>query len=574
MSAINTNGPHAERLLADMDLQDEGLPVTQEDWRKFREKSQQQISARLKGKALPDILLNFQKELMRSTSQYSVTVADKGRRTGATWGIGSDAVLTSGASRQSGGMDTLYIGYNLDMAREFIDNCAMWAKAFMPLCSEVDEFLFQDQQEGKEDRHIKAFRITFASGFEIVALSSRPRSLRGKQGYIILDEFAFHDEPDALLKAAMALLIWGGKVLVISTHNGADNAFNVLIEDIRKGDYGEDANVVRCTFDDAVRDGLYERICLIKGKEWTAEGEAKWRQNIRNLYRSGAAEELDCIPADGEGVYLPRSVIQACMVPPDNVVTLICPKKFELQPDHIKTSYIADWLDQHVAPLLRQLDERLRHGFGLDFARSGDASVYVPITIERDTSNRVPFTVEMRNVPYEQQKHICIWITEHLPRFQGGQCDSTGNGAYLGEVLQQQFGETRIERVILSQPWYADNMPRMKAGMEDRTLLFPANDNNEMDLRQVQMVRGIPKVPDNAKTKGTDGLPRHGDFAIALCLAKASTRMEAAEYEYSGTSTSDLRRAGGARGMAMNVRDDHDDDNRGRSGRFTKGGAW
>lgn len=65
---------------------------------------------------------------------------------------------------------------------------------------------------------IAAGRFTFASGFEIVALSSKPRGLRGRQGYVIIDEAAFHDDLPEVLKAAMALLMWGGKVLVISTH--------------------------------------------------------------------------------------------------------------------------------------------------------------------------------------------------------------------------------------------------------------------------------------------------------------------------------------------------------------------
>ncbi len=113
----------------------------------------------------------------RRSTAWSLT--DKSRRVGATWGVGADAVLTAGSARTEGGMDVLYIGYNLDMAREFIDCCGMWAKAFMPACSEVSEFLFVEEGEKGAEKSIKAFRITFASGFEIVALSSKPRSLRG-----------------------------------------------------------------------------------------------------------------------------------------------------------------------------------------------------------------------------------------------------------------------------------------------------------------------------------------------------------------------------------------------------------
>ena len=100
----------------------------------------------------------------------------------------------------------------------------------------MEEFLFDD---GDPDKQIKAFRIKFACGFQIIALPSRPRSLRGMQGFVIIDEAAFHEDLKELMKAAIALLIWGGRVLVISTHNGEDNYFNQLVKEARAGNgYG------------------------------------------------------------------------------------------------------------------------------------------------------------------------------------------------------------------------------------------------------------------------------------------------------------------------------------------------
>lgn len=54
-------------------------------------------------------------------------------------------------------------------------------------------------------RRSTPFRIKFASGFEIMALSSAPRGLRIKQGVVIIDEAAFVDNLKELLKAALAL---------------------------------------------------------------------------------------------------------------------------------------------------------------------------------------------------------------------------------------------------------------------------------------------------------------------------------------------------------------------------------
>src|SRR5690606_4884237 len=106
-----------------------------------------------------------------------------------------------------------------------------------------------------DERAIKTYTIRFASGFRIVALSSRPANLRGKQGVVVIDEAAFHGQLDELLKAALALLIWGGRVRVISTHNGDVNPFNELVNEIRSG--GRKGTVHRIDFHQAVEDGLY-----------------------------------------------------------------------------------------------------------------------------------------------------------------------------------------------------------------------------------------------------------------------------------------------------------------------------
>jgi phage FluMu gp28-like protein len=527
-------------------------PISAEQWAEHRREAMQSLPAGLDG--LPDVLMPFQQELVAAVGETQLIVAEKSRRTGATWGLGSEAVLTSAAQKSAGGMDTLYLGYNLDMAREFIDVCAMWAKAFNQVASAVQEFLFTEQDDKGADRAIQAFRISFASSFEIVALSSRPRSLRGRQGLVILDEFAFHDDADELLKAAMALLIWGGKVVVISTHNGVDNPFNALIEEIRAK--RRPGIVVRCTFDDALRQGLYQRVCLVTGEEWSPEAEAAWRADIRAFYGDAAGEELDCIPAQGTGVYMTGGLIEACMTADAPVLRLRCPDGFELRSETERHSYVAAWLEQNVTPILATLNKNLRHAYGFDFGRIGDLSVFVPLAEQPNLVLRAPFLLELRNVPFKQQEQILYFIVDRLPRFTNGKHDARGNGQYLAEVAQQRYGATRIEQVMLSQPWYLENMPVMKAAFEDRLILLPLDADVKGDVRLVKSVRGIPMVPPESHTRGTDGGQRHGDAAIAICLAVAAAKADAIEYGYRPVAPASI---GGLRD-----RPNHDDDFTGR----------
>lgn len=511
----------------DPDELDTAQLVTEEDWSRHRRAMLSGMPPELAGKELPDVLLEHQKELLAATAEHRLVVTDKSRRVGATWGVGADAVLTAGSARNEGGMDVLYIGYNLDMAREFIDCCGMWAKAFMPACSEVSEFLFTEEGEKGAEKSIKAFRITFASGFEIVALSSKPRSLRGRQGYVIIDEYAFHDDPGELLKAAMALLIWGGKVLVISTHNGVDNPFNELIQEIRAGK--RPGKVVRVTFDDALENGLYQRVCLKTGETWTAEAEAKWRAEIYKSYGSGADEELRCIPSQGSGAYLPRTLIVARMHLHIPVIRYKSPAGFVDWPADLRKAEIDEFGTEKLLPLLKALDPTLRSCFGQDFGRSGDLSVIHPLQLRSNLSLITPFLLELRDVPFESQRQIIVFMRKHLPRFFHAAFDATGNGAAHAEAARQEFGVSLVSEIKLSETWYMLNMPKLKAAFEDGSFELPQDDDVLTDYRAIKMTRGIAKVPVDARSQGADGHERHGDTAIAGALAIYASEQQSGE---------------------------------------------
>ena len=100
------------------------------------------------------------------------------------------------------------------------------------------------------------------------------------------------------------------------------------------------------------------------------------------------------------------------------------------------------------------------------------------------------------------------------------------------EVAAQRYGSTRIHRVMLSQQWYIDQMPRYKAAFEDGNITIPRDDGLLTDHRAVQMIKGVPKVPDGAKAKDADGGERHGDSAIAGALAWFATQNGAAPIEF------------------------------------------
>lgn len=476
--------------------------------------------------------------LMRHQAQWlridaALKVCAKGRRTGITFAEALDDTLVAGAKRAAGGMDVFYIPDVKDKGLEFVGYAATFARVIAEAqgqgLSAIEQFLFDDQDEKGNTRKITAWRIRFASGFKIVALSSRPASLRGLQGKVVIDEAAFHGDVQAVLDAATALLIWGGRIAIISSHNGRANPFNQLILDIEKGLYGPttDAAVFTATFDDAVGNGLYERVCFVNRWTPSAEGKKKWYTRIRTAYgprKAAMREELDAIPRHGSGLALPGIWIDAAMAESRPVLRLVLDDDFTARPDSERRAWVEDWIARHLAPLLKQLDPERRHVFGQDFARHRDFSVIMPYEIAADRRRRVPFAVEMHKVPARQQEQILWALIDGLPRFGGGAMDATGSGQTLAEYTADKFGHSRIHQVNLSRAWYGQYMPKFIEGFEDGAIDLPRDDNLANDLRAIEEVDGIPMVQKarTADVKDPD-LYRHGDAAVALCLGWYAT---------------------------------------------------
>ncbi len=481
-----------------------------------------QVPVRLPNTALvdaPAVLMDYQKRWVADPSPLKVE--EKSRRTGLTWAEASDNVLSAASHRSAGGQNVYYIAYNQDMTIEYIQACGMWARVFNYAASEIEEGFWDGQDDA--DKHIKTYTIKFpGSGFRIVALSSRPSNLRGRQGTIVIDEAAFHEKLAELLKAALAMLIWGGKVRVISTHNGVDNPFNELVNDIRAGK--RKGVVHRVTFKEAVQDGLYRRVCMRLGKEWSAADEAAWMADVYAFYGDGATEELDCIPANSGGAWLSRALIESRMNSATPVLRWECKAGFELLSDAVRRAECNDWLVEHLLPLLEALPKNAISFNGEDFGRTGDLTVHVPLLQLQNLVRKVPFIVELRNVPFRQQEQIAFFLLDRLPRFMGGAFDARGNGQFLAEVAMQRYGASRIQQVMLSESWYREHMPPVKAALEDGTLTdLPKDADVLADLRAVQMVHGVPRIPET-RTTGEDKGKRHGDAAVAVALAYFASR--------------------------------------------------
>jgi phage FluMu gp28-like protein len=473
--------------------------------------------------------MQHQKDWLADTSDLKL--AEKGRRTGITYAEALDDTLIAASARNAGGQNSFYIGDTKDKGREFIGYVAHFAKVVMKELSTIEEFLFEDKSADGKSKFIQAYRVQFASGFRVEALSSRPANIRGLQGIVVIDEAAFHRDVREVIDAVNALLIWGGKVRVISTHFGVLNPFNELVREAvaKKNSF----RVHHIPFALAVINGLFKRVCLITGKVWTPEAEIAWEAKIRGAYgtRTAAmAQELDCIPSEQEGAALTRVLIESRMEPAP-IVRLTLPDAFKNLPDDVRSTQIKDWLATQVLPHLKKLNPMRCHVAGQDFARKADVSALKFFEIGVDLKRRTALLIEMRNVPFDQQREILYYTFDRVPRFGGAALDAGGNGSYLAEKAKQRYGE-HVHEVVFSTAWYRLNAIPYIEAFSDGTVTLARDEDVLRDHQSLAYVNGICKVPDDTRFKGADGLDRHGDTAIAGMLAFYASNQDIAFYDY------------------------------------------
>lgn len=418
------------------------------------------------------LLLPFQAKANLLMHQTRLLVIEKSRRIGLSWGVAAEAVLTAAAQRSAGGMKVFYTCYNQDITREFIEYCAMWSKAFSYGLGEIVE---EDIFDEEEKRPIKTFRIDYASGFSIVALVSSPRALRGRQGLVIIDEAAFVTDLTETLKAGLALLIRGGRLVVISTHNGIDNPFNQLIDDIRSGRRA--GKTMKITFMDAIADGLYERIALMGQNDGLAKEE--WIAGIYAFYGDLADEELDCIPAAGSG----------CFVDPALVVAA-----------------------QHDDAGKPELYAKGLCVGGRDVARRRDLAVMWVFELVNDIL-WLRERREERGITFRAQDDIFEGQFKRYRILRYG-VDQTGMGEKVVEDAVADFGD-RVQGVLFTGPNKLDMATAMKKRFENGTIRIPDDPAIRTDFRAIKKAKAagdtVRLVNDNDEV--------HADLFWACALA-------------------------------------------------------
>lgn len=469
----------------------------------------------------------YQRKWVRDES--TIKICEKSRQTGITWSTALEAALLAGMRAQDGGKNCRYVTHKQPDAKTFIGYVVYWAEKLRmahqlirPESASGSEFLKQE--------------VRFASGNIVEALSRNPTNARGGKGYLILDEAAYIDLEDFIASGA-AYQIWGGRIAIISTHNGVNNAFNRRVEMALQGEY--EASHHKVTLKQALAEGLYRRRCFVQGVPWTEEGERIFEASLRKNAGIYAAQEYDCQPAGGEDEFIASSVVENCMTKLFKVERLHKTSEFSSLDPETRDFQVLLWCKKTLYPHMDKLNNESAEVYvGYDFARMSNSDVS-SIAIGRMKEGmmlEVPLVVEMRGIPGRQQTLVLEFLINRLQHFQCLAVDADGVGIDVAERAKDRW-KRRCLMVGISEKnggeggwskiWPKALIP-YRQSMQDCLVLLPRDNDVYKDHLMFSTIGGHPGLPKD-RVKGADGLPRHADTAVSCMLCHFASRSNAGQ---------------------------------------------
>lgn len=454
---------------------------------------------------LSTYFLGYQIEWLQDQSRLKEW--EKSRRIGASYVQSYED--TRDAARSDKPLDVWFSSADESAAKEYIRYVAQWARILNIAATDLGETVISKNDD------IKALTVQFANGKRVNALSSNPKAFRSKGGKLVLDEFAFHGDQDAMWKAARPIITWGFPARIISTYNGKGNRYYRMISDAKKAiaEGRKPAwSLHTTTIVDAVNDGLADRIM---GRPLTQAEREAWIEAEHESVGDEDAwqQEYMCTPVDEASAWLPWELIVACESPD--------------------------------AGRIEKLDPRGECFIGWDVARTGDKSVIWTVQREGDVFWTRDVKV-MRRAPFAEQLHE-FDVRMRLYNARRACIDKTGLGMPIVEEAQARWGEYRIEGVTFTGEVKQHLATYGKQMFEDKRVRIPVS----RDIRDSHhAVRRLTTVAGNPRFDADRNEAGHADefWAHMLALHAGETNLQPAAGESIDADTDAYRSSGFGRG--------------------------
>lgn len=331
-------------------------------------------------------------------------------------------------------------------ALEWMRKAHEWAEAYKVAIADALEV-----RDGPEAL-LKSAEIQFPNGSRIVAIPANPDTARGYSANIVLDEFAFHERPDAIWRSIFPSVtnpLKGAlRLRVVSTPNGLGNKFADLwqMADRREGGWVGH----RMTIYDAAEQGLPIDIAALRSGLADPEG---W------------AQEYECQFLDQAAVLLSYELLAGV----ESV------EATEAQPPEF-------------------------------WASAGQRRLYTGIDFGRKRNLTVAWTFEAVGDVLHTREVLCLQgmstvdqIDVLRPRLRAARraaLDYTGPGVGLGDFLVREFGEWapkqdragRVELCTFSGDLKQDIFSKLRMACERRGLRIPISRTIREDLHSMHRV--------------------------------------------------------------------------------------
>lgn len=430
--------------------------------------------------------LPYQQQWLRDTSRLKI--AEKSRRVGWTYVQAYEDVRDAA---KAGGMDVYFSSADISAAREYIRYVEMWSKVLQYAAISLGEIVFD------EDDDIKALCVEYSNGKRIYALSSNPKGFRSKGGKVVLDEFAFHEQPDEMWKAASPAILWGYPIRVFSSHNGKDSRFYRMVEEAREKKKGWSLHT--CTIERAIQDGLVEKVKKLDRPATDAE-KAEFLEECQDIAGDPETfeQEFMCNPMDGKTSWITYSMIQLC------------------EDAQLPAPLVIRGEDIHQIPL-DEYQPKLdlppgKYFLGQDIGRKKDLTVFWLL----EEVGNVYYTraiIELHTVKYRYQFR---WLTLLLKLCFRACIDSGGIGSQMAEDAQEDFGVFKVELVLFNPTVKEDMAITTLRSFQDLSVKIPKSDVVRRDLAKVKKT---VTTSGNARFEGERDKDGHADRFWALGLA-------------------------------------------------------
>jgi phage FluMu gp28-like protein len=384
-----------------------------------------------------DILLPYQRKWADDDARFKIGVWS--RQTGKSFSTAEEAVEDS--IRDKGTM-WVCLSAGERQALEWMEKAKQWAEAFKLAIEDYAE----DRDTGES--LMKAAEIRWSNGSRLVAVPANAKTARGYSANVVLDEFAYHEDPNAIWRAMYPSITnplkRKYKLRVVSTFNGRGNKFFDLWEKAK--DNGYSAHMV--TIHDAVAQGLPVNIEELKKALDDAEG---------------FAQEYECVPLDGSNVLLPYELIA--------MAESAEASEFQIVESMAAAQFYA----------------------GIDFGRQNDPTVCWLVEQVGDILwTREVLVLEKMDTPNQQEL-----LRSRIKLCKRVSFDYTGPGVGLGDYLAKDFGQWvpvkhqfgKMDLCTFSKGFKREIFPKLRKKFEAPTKIrIPISRVIREDLHAMQQV--------------------------------------------------------------------------------------